>query len=395
MLLLEEARAVGLDEPTCELASKWFASKGEEDKARELREECRVFEVLRGQAEREAYIVCHLARVVAMTAVQAAMRREDLIKGGFCYDAVVIEEAAQLTEIESFIPFTLQQDHERLKTVVLLGDTAQLPPVVSSLASQREGNLAQSMFARLRRLGAPRVQLQEQGRCRQSLLQLFSWRYPSLTSIPSVVETGPFLFANPGFSRDVQFIDVAGSEATPRPHFYQNVAEAEFVIATYMYMVLLGYPADRIALLTTYNGQKALLRDIFQVKCAYSTRFKRPKITTVDKFQGQQSDYVLLSLVRTQEIGHFQDIRRAIVALSRARLGLYIFGKWDLFSSSFSLKPCFAPLADGPRKLVIYGKEKYPSERKSSDQPPSETREISDFKEMYGVVQELLLAIAS
>ena len=49
------------------------------------------------------------------------------------------------------------------------------------------------------------------------------------------------------------------------------------------------------------------------------------QIETVDKYQGSQNDYVLVSLVRTKHVGHLRDVRRLIVALSRARLGLYIF----------------------------------------------------------------------
>lgn len=51
------------------------------------------------------------------------------------------------------------------------------------------------------------------------------------------------------------------------------------------------------------------------------------QIATVDKYQGQQNDYVLLSLVRTRAVGHIRDVRRLVVAMSRARLGLYVFGR--------------------------------------------------------------------
>ncbi len=48
----------------------------------------------------------------------------------------------------------------------------------------------------------------------------------------------------------------------------QNLAEAEYVVATYQYMRLLGYPASSISILTTYNGQKNLLEDIITaVRC--------------------------------------------------------------------------------------------------------------------------------
>ncbi len=61
----------------------------------------------------------------------------------------------------------------------------------------------------------------------------------------------------------------------------------------------------------------------------------------MDKYQGQQNDYVLLSLVRTRAFGHLRDVRRLVVAMSRARLGLYVFGRAQLFSNCYELQPTF------------------------------------------------------
>lgn len=65
------------------------------------------------------------------------------------------------------------------------------------------------------------------------------------------------------------------------------------------------------------------------------------QVTTVDKYQGQQNDYVLLSLVRTRAFGHLRDVRRLVVAMSRARLGLYVFGRAELFGNCYELQPTF------------------------------------------------------
>ena len=48
----------------------------------------------------------------------------------------------------------------------------------------------------------------------------------------------------------------------------------------------------------------------------------------MDKYQGSQNDYILLSLVRTKSVGFMRDVRRLIVAMSRARLGLYVFCRY-------------------------------------------------------------------
>eukprot|EP00958_Prasinococcus_capsulatus_P009414 scaffold916_cov516-Prasinococcus_capsulatus_cf.AAC.4 len=118
-------------------------------------------------------------------------------------------------------------------------------------------------------------------------------------------------------------------------------------------MRLLGYPAHKISILTTYRGQKHLIRDVINQRCASNPLFGRPgKVTTVDKFQGQQNDYVLLSLVRTRSVGHVRDVRRLVVAMSRARLGLYVFGRRALFTQCYELQPTFKQLVARPTKYV-------------------------------------------
>ncbi len=56
----------------------------------------------------------------------------------------------------------------------------------------------------------------------------------------------------------------------------QNLGEAEYVVSLYQYMRLRGYPAEKISILTTYNGQKALIRDVVESRCAGHPAFGRP-----------------------------------------------------------------------------------------------------------------------
>ena len=56
----------------------------------------------------------------------------------------------------------------------------------------------------------------------------------------------------------------------------QNVGEAEYLVTWYQYMRLTGYPAHKISILTTYNGQKDLLRDVIENRCAGHPAFGRP-----------------------------------------------------------------------------------------------------------------------
>ena len=65
------------------------------------------------------------------------------------------------------------------------------------------------------------------------------------------------------------------------------------------------------------------------------------QVTTVDRYQGQQNDHIILSLVRTKHVGHLRDVRRLVVAMSRARLGLVILARVGLFRGCTELQPAF------------------------------------------------------
>lgn len=354
----------------------------------------RFLEVLRTTRPRGNYLVTYHSRVIAMTAVHAAMQRAELLSQCFSYDTLIMEEAAECLEIETFICCLLQRS-KRLKRVVLVGDQNQLPPVVQDCQMQQKANFAQSFFARLLRLGNRVVNLDCQGRCRPSIGNLFRWRYPGLRDLSFVVEDPSFSRANPGFLYTSQFVDTGevSSESQPLPHFYQNVAEAEYVAFTFLYMRLLGYPCESIAVLTTYNGQVQLLREVISSRSAQFGNIGAPAIiSTVDKFQGRQADYVLLSLVRSRNIGHFEDIRRITVAVSRARYGLYMFGFLSLFSSSAAFEPVLAHLNER-RNLVLVASETFTNARRQeSDFGNAKSlavREVLSPADMAQIVQHL------
>ncbi|CAO3600533.1 unnamed protein product [Absidia cylindrospora] len=334
-------------------------------------EEIRPFELLRYSTDRANYLITKQAKIIAMTCTHAALKRRELVSLKFKYDNVVMEEAAQILEVETFIPLLLQEPEDgenRLKRVILIGDHNQLPPVVKNLGFQQYGNMEQSLFTRFIRLGVPSLQLDAQGRARSSLAKLYSWRYNGLGDLPNVQTKSEFLQANAGMTYDYQFIDVGPyhgqGESEPVPYFYQNLGEAEYVVALYQYMRLIGYPSDKISILTTYNGQRSLINDVLQRRCAWNPYFGRPAtVATVDQYQGQQNDYILLSLVRTKTVGHIRDVRRLIVAMSRARFGLYVFGCRRLFENCYELKPVFDQLLARPDKLYLQHNEAYPTQR--------------------------------
>ena len=66
------------------------------------------------------------------------------------------------------------------------------------------------------------------------------------------------------------------------------------------------------------------------------------------KFQGQQNDFILLSVVRTCFVGHLHDVRRLVVAMSHAQLGLSVFCRCSLFEQCYELQPTFQLLLQRP-----------------------------------------------
>ncbi|CAL1411701.1 unnamed protein product [Linum trigynum] len=324
-------------------------------------EECRAFELLKSTADRANYLMTKQAKIVAMTCTHAALKRRDFLQLGFKYDNLLMEESAQILEIETFIPMLLQRQEDgyaRLKRCILIGDHHQLPPVVKNMAFQKYSHMDQSLFTRFVRLGIPYIELNAQGRARPSIAQLYNWRYRDLGDLPYLREDPMYRRANSGFSYDYQLVDVPDyhgkGESAPSPWFYQNEGEAEYVVSVYIYMRLLGYPANKISILTTYNGQKLLIRDVINRRCVpYDFIGPPSKVATVDKFQGQQNDFILLSLVRTRFVGHLRDVRRLVVAMSRARLGLYVFCRRSLFEQCYELQPTFQLLLQRPDHLAL------------------------------------------
>ena len=258
------------------------------------------FEVLRREREKANYLLVKEARIVAMTTTHAAMRRQEIANLGFQYDNVIMEEAAQITEVENFIPLVMQKpqsgtSEHNLKRVVLCGDHLQNSPIISNYAYRDFANLEQSMFLRLIRLGVPYTLLDKQGRARETIAELYKWRYPAMGSLPHVLSSPEFQVGNAGLRHDYQFIDVPDykgkGESQPVPHYIQNLGEAEYAVALYQYMRLLGYPARSISILTMYAGQRSLIRDVLAHRCKGNRLFGLPRtVSTVDKYQGEQND---------------------------------------------------------------------------------------------------------
>lgn len=365
--------------------------------------EYRPMELLRTQRQRGDYLIMKQARVVAMTCTHAAISLEHLKKVRFEYDNLVIEEAGQMLEVETVVPMYLQKEKigataARLKRITILGDHNQLPPVIQHIELAKKSSFDQSLLARLIKRGVPYTLLDQQGRSRPELADLYRYRYEGLKDMPHVAAN---VKANAGLAFVAQLVDVPDfqgrGEHCPRPHYFQNQGEAEYAVALFQYLVLIGHNPQTISILTTYNGQKELIKSIIAERCGNETPLAgvRPAaVATVDQYQGQQNDIVLLSLVRTERVGHLQDVRRLVVAFSRARRGLYVFCRKRLFLECPSLHETLDQLKDRSDNLQLVIGENPPCTRDVSESIPTDHLcEIDDVEHMGAIVHQMQLSL--
>ncbi|CAG2194424.1 NFX1-type zinc finger-containing protein 1 [Mytilus edulis] len=128
---------------------------------------------------------------------------------------------------------------------------------------------------------------------------------------------------------------------------HKNKFEALFICELYRYLRIQGYKSSEITVLSTYLDQVRLLHDsIGKVdeeltrKNAWVSSQQSVRIDTVDNFQGEENEIVLLSLVRSnreQNIGYLSSDNRVCVALSRAKKGFYAIGNFELLKNRSEL----------------------------------------------------------
>ena len=237
-------------------------------------------------------------------------------------EVVIVEEAAEVLESHLVTALTSATKH-----MVLIGDHQQLRPGTAVHALAKDKHLEVSLFERLVLNGVPHVTLQRQRRMRPEVSRLITPLYPALRDHPVVMGSGrPHV---QGMAADVFFFshtfreDTSGSSSSKR-----NTREAVMVAKLAGYLLSQGHSPESITVLAAYVGQLMLLKRLLQEAGAGAVR-----ATTVDNYQGEEADIILLSLVRSNShgaIGFLAEDNRACVALSRARRGMYMFGDGEM-----------------------------------------------------------------
>ena len=266
------------------------------------------------------------ARVIACTLVGSAHRLLD----GQKFGTLFIDEAAQALEAACWIPI------RRCSRVILAGDHCQLPPTVKSIAALKAG-LGKTLMERIVE-NKPEVVtlLRMQYRMNEEIMRFSSdWFYGNQ------VESAPEVKYRSILDLDVPMEWVDTSELDIREQFVGdsfgriNKAEAELTLLTLQqYFERIGKTRvlnERldVGVISPYRAQVQYLRSQLKKKEYFKPFRHLITVNTVDGFQGQERDIIVISLVRSNDegqIGFLRDLRRMNVAITRARMKLIILG---------------------------------------------------------------------
>ena len=275
------------------------------------------------------------ARVIASTLVGSANRLLD----GQKFATLFIDEAAQALEAACWIPL------RRVSRVVLAGDHCQLPPTVKSIAALKAG-LGKTLMERIVETHPEAVTLLKiQYRMNDDIM-----RFSSNYFYNGQVESAKDVKYRSILDLDIpmQWIDTAEFSENPELSFKEeyigesfgriNKAEGELtLLALQHYFNQIGKQRlldERIdvGIISPYRAQVQYLRRLL-MKREFFKPFRRfISVNTVDGFQGQERDIIVISMVRSNDegqIGFLRDLRRMNVAITRARMKLIILGNKD------------------------------------------------------------------
>ncbi len=282
------------------------------------------------------------ARVIACTLTGSANHLLD----GQKYTTLFIDEAAQALEAACWIPI------RKCTRVIFAGDHCQLPPTVKSIAAVKAG-LDKTLMERIVK-NKPEVVtlLKVQYRMNDQIMRFSSyWFYNGqVVSAPQVMHRGILDYDHP-----MMWIDTKDYTLNPdyrmeeenkgvQPFHEEyvgnsfgriNKAEAELTLDTlknYFEKIskqrILEEEIDT-GIISPYRAQVQYLRKLIHKQAFFKPYRSLITVNTVDGFQGQERDIILISMVRSNEngqIGFLRDLRRMNVAITRARMKLIILG---------------------------------------------------------------------
>ncbi|XP_030831537.1 NFX1-type zinc finger-containing protein 1-like [Strongylocentrotus purpuratus] len=274
----------------------------------------------------EKYQILRQATIIGMTTTGAANHQQVLQR--VRPKIVVVEEAAEV--LEAHIITALNASCQQL---ILIGDHQQLRPKPNVYLLAKKYHLDVSLFERLINNEFPYSQLELQHRMRIELSGLMRRHFYDNLRDHETVKRYESVKA---VQKDIFFLDHAEPEnemEDTQSHY--NLHEAGLVVALCYYFMQQGYGPDKITILTAYTGQLLKIKHMMD-----RSKFEGVKVTSIDNYQGEENDIILLSFVRSNNhgrIGFLGISNRVCVSLSRAKKGLYCVGNFTLFAEKSDL----------------------------------------------------------
>uniref|UniRef100_A0A914QGV9 NFX1-type zinc finger-containing protein 1 n=1 Tax=Panagrolaimus davidi TaxID=227884 RepID=A0A914QGV9_9BILA len=255
------------------------------------------------------------AKVVGMTTTGAAKHQSTL--RSLRPRILIVEEAAEVLEAHLVASLT-----EACQHLILIGDHKQLRPNPAVYELAIKYNLEISLFERLINNQYPYRMLENQHRmCPIISRTLMPHFYKNLRDDPSVYDRDPVK----GVTKNLMFITHTKSEVLEREFkSHRNPYEAEYAICLARYFLQQTYMGDDITVLCTYLDQLSTLR---KTADKILGRGHGLNIQSVDNYQGEESNIIILSLISN----------RVCVALSRAKMGLYVLCNLDFLAQNHEL----------------------------------------------------------
>ncbi|KAF2084904.1 hypothetical protein K490DRAFT_47949, partial [Saccharata proteae CBS 121410] len=236
---------------------------------------------------------------------------------------IMLEEAGEILEGPVAVTCIPSLDH-----LILVGDHKQLRPNCQVQQYQDYPfHLNMSLFERLVRNRVEFQMLRQQRRMIPEIRELLRPIYGDLIKDHPDMKDPDVRPPIPGMEYKSFFFHHQWPEAYDQLSSVFNNKEADMLVEFFFYLVLNGSPIEKITVLTFYNGQRKLI--LRKLRENASMKGERFNVKTVDSYQGEENDIVILSMVRSNEqrtIGFLRTDNRVCVALSRARRGFYLFG---------------------------------------------------------------------
>ncbi|XP_032043116.1 protein ZGRF1 [Aythya fuligula] len=244
------------------------------------------------------------------------------------FPVVMLDECSQMTEPASLLPIARFQ----CEKLVLVGDPKQLPPTIQGSESVHEKGLEQTLFDRLCLMGHKTIPLRTQYRCHPAISAIANELFYEGNLIDGVSEKerSPLLDWLPTLC----FYSANGTEQTERDNSFYNMAEAHFTVKLIQSLIASGIEGSVIGVITLYKSQMCKIQNLLNSVHSEAFEIKAVQVSTVDAFQGAEKEIIVLSCVRTRQMGFIDSEKRMNVALTRAKRHLLIVGNLACLSKN-------------------------------------------------------------